>query len=184
GAVAGQACFRAARALSLRADRALECAHPTTGGAMSQIRDAIENASAFLTEHPDAARYTDSAATARLRAGLQVQVEGPNGESATTDMPSSVGGDGSAPSAGWLFRASLAACVATLVAMRAAQVGVDLDDVAVTVDSESDDRGILGLDASVPAGPLSVRVSVRAGGPAAAAMDELVAWAVDHCPAA
>ena len=33
-------------------------------------------------------------------------------------------------------------------------------EIEVTVDSESDDYGILGLDPAVPAGPLSMRVQV------------------------
>ena len=54
----------------------------------------------------------------------------------------------------------------------------------VTVDSESDDRGILGIDPSVPAGPLSGRVVVQVGAPGVetAEVERLVNWAVDHCP--
>ena len=72
-------------------------------------------------------------------------------------------GDDSAPSAGWLFRAAIAACDVTLIAMRAAMLGVELTDVQITIDSESNDHGILGIDESVPAGPLSVRTRVRLG---------------------
>src|SRR5437764_14985670 len=129
---------------------------------MDRIREAIEGAVAYLTAHPDEARYTDSAATAVVEQGLRVRVDGPTGESVATDMPASVGGTGSAPSAGWLFRASLAACAATLIAMRATQEGVRLSTLRVRVDSESDDQGILGIDPGIPAGPLSVRVAVEA----------------------
>jgi uncharacterized OsmC-like protein len=99
-------------------------------------------------------------------------------------MTAGVGGGESAPSAGWLFRAASASCVATLIAMRAAEEGVTLDRLEVTVDSESDDYGILGVDESVPAGPLSMLVQVRV---AATATDEdrlreIVAWGVAHCP--
>ena len=43
---------------------------------------------------------------------------------------------------------------------------------------------ILGIDASVPPGPLSVRtrIKVSANGAAPAAVRELVDWAVAHCP--
>jgi uncharacterized OsmC-like protein len=149
------------------------------------IRRSIEAAAAYLTEHPEEAAYSDSVAVARVEQGLRVRVEGPNGESVVTDMPSSVGGDGSAPSAGWLFRASVAACVATLVAMRAAHRAVEVGDVEVTVDSESDDRGILGLDQDVPAGPRSMRIAVRAAtahGAEARQVEGAVRWAVAHCP--
>ena len=101
-------------------------------------------------------------------------------------MPASVGGAESAPSPGWLWRASLAACEATLIKMRAASLGVAVERLEVTVDSESDDRGILGLDDSVPAGPLSGRVTVRVTAPRASAaqLREIVAWADQHCPVA
>jgi uncharacterized OsmC-like protein len=148
------------------------------------IRTAIEGASAYLTEHPDEARYTDSLATATLGEGLQVRVEGPNGERLETDMPSAVGGAASAPSPGWFLRASVAACVASLARMRAAQLGLEGFGGSVEVDSESDDRGILGLDAAVPAGPLSMRIRFRvtADGAGADRLREVAEWAVDHCP--
>ncbi len=99
-------------------------------------------------------------------------------------MPTAVGGSGSAPSPGWFMRASMAACVASLAGMRAAQVGLVAFSCEVEVDSESDDRGILGLDASVPAGPLSMRVTLRlsADGAEEAALRDVATWAVDHCP--
>jgi uncharacterized OsmC-like protein len=136
--------------------------------AKEEIRTALQNAAAYLAEHPDEARYTDSLATAVIEDGLKTRVRGPNGEVAVTDMPKSVGGGGSAGSPGWLFRAALASCVATLVAMRAAEEGIELKRLEVNVDSESDDRGILGSDASVPAGPLStrIRIALTAGGQA------------------
>ena len=56
------------------------------------ISAAIEGAGAYLTEHPDEARYTDSLATARVESGLRVRVDGPNGEVLETDMPAAVGG--------------------------------------------------------------------------------------------
>jgi uncharacterized OsmC-like protein len=93
-------------------------------------------------------------------------VEGPNGESIVTDMPAAVGGGGAAPSPGWFFRAGLAACVGSLVAIEAARDGIRLETLRVEVDSESDDRGILGMDESTPAGPLSVRVAVHLTAPA------------------
>jgi len=149
------------------------------------IRGSIESAVAYLSEHPNEAAYTDAAAVARIDTGLRVQITGPNEASVVTDMPASVGGSDSAPSAGWLFRAAVAGCVATLIAMRAAQSSVSLGDLEVTVDSESDDRGILGIDDTVPAGPLSLRIHVRVAATDGTNSDplvEIVHWAVAHCP--
>jgi uncharacterized OsmC-like protein len=148
------------------------------------IRTAIEGASTYLGEHPDEARYTDSLATARVVSGLRTRAEGPNGELLETDMPGAVGGSGSVPSPGWFLRAAVAACVASLATMRAAQLGWAGFSCEVDVDSESDDRGILGLDASTPAGPLSMRIGLRmtAAGIGLDGLEELAVWAVDHCP--
>lgn len=150
----------------------------------STIKDALGAATAYLTAHPAEARYRDGAATATLKGGLVVHVTGSGGETVTTDMTPSVGGTGTAPSPGWLFRAAAASCVATLVAMHAASLDIVIEALAVSVDSESDDRGILGIDPSVPAGPLSVRVvaSIRARGTGPDRVRELVEWAVAHCP--
>ena len=38
---------------------------------------------------------------------------------------------------------------------------VEATDLEVTVTSESDSRGLLGVDDSVPAGPLAVRTQIR-----------------------
>jgi uncharacterized OsmC-like protein len=148
------------------------------------IRSAIEDASAYLTDHPDEARYTDSLATATVADGLHVRVAGPNGEVLETDMPAAVGGGASYPSPGWFLRAAVASCVASLATMRAAHLGLRDFSCAVEVDSQSNDLGILGLDASVPAGPLSMRVALRLAADGAGAQDlhDVAAWAVDHCP--
>jgi uncharacterized OsmC-like protein len=148
------------------------------------IADAVASASAYLAEHPDEARYRDSHATAKLDHGLVVSITGPSGETARTDMPTGIGGTASVPSPGWLFRAATASCIAALVGIRAAATGVTLEHVEITVDSESDDRGILGLDPEVPAGALSMRVTarVRARGLTGEGTEALIQWAVDHCP--
>ena len=150
----------------------------------SQIRDALHAATAYLTQHPDEARYTDSTATAVLTSGLAVMVRSPDGFSIATDMPTSVGGGASAPSPGWLLRAAQASCLATLIAMRAAYEGLGVTLVEVTVDSESDDRGILGMDDSVPAGPIRsrARAHVEAVGATRERLEAVVRWADTHCP--
>ena len=150
----------------------------------SDVRDALAQAATYLTEHPEEARSTDSVATATLEEGLVVRVTGPDGAELTTDMVRSVGGTASAPSPGWLLRAAEASCVATLIAMRAAMRGITLDHLEVAVDSESDDRGLLGLDEQIPAGPLSGRVRVRLAAAVVdpTTLDEIARWGVKHCP--
>lgn len=150
----------------------------------SALAQAIHNAAEYLEAHPDEARYTDSEAVATLQENLRVVIRDPKGRTIETDMPTGIGGEDTSPSPGWLFRAALASCDATLVAMRAAMLGIELDSVEVSIDSESNDYGLLGIDDSVPAGPLSVRTRVVVGAKSADAgtVREIVEWATAHCP--
>ena len=151
----------------------------------SDIKQALEGAIEYLGNNPAEAAYSDSPATARLAdiEGLKVEVEGPNGASMRTDMPTSVGGTNTTASPGWYLRAAEASCVATLIAMRAALLDVTLTDLEVTVDSESDDRGILAVGDDVPAGPMSTRIAVRIRGSAdVPTLREMCHWALVHCP--
>lgn len=152
--------------------------------AQSEIAQAIAKSRQHLEDSPEAARSRDSKAIAVLDDGLRVRVYGPRGWSQQTDMAPSVGGQGSAPSPGWLLRSAAASCLASLIAMRAAETGVMLSRLEVEVDSESDDRGLLGIGSDVPAGPLGMRTVVRLASANAdeAALGDLVRWADEHSP--
>lgn len=151
---------------------------------MTSIGESIQNAVGYLSEHPDEARYTDSFARASLGDSLSVTVVGPGGEHIVTDMPTGIGGKGESPSPGWLYRASIASCVAVTIGMEAAREGITLDSLEVEVDSESDDRGILGMDASIPPGPLSARIRIRAsaGGVGPDRLRQIVETGAGRCP--
>jgi len=149
---------------------------------MEHIAEAIKEAQAYLRDHTEEARYPDSTATAVMSDGLRCTVTGPAGASMETDMPTSVGGSALAAPPGWYLRAAAASCVATLMAMRAAMLGKTLAGLTVAVDSESDDRGILGVDEAIPSGPFSVSVAVTAGGLPGAELNEIADWAIKHCP--
>jgi uncharacterized OsmC-like protein len=150
----------------------------------SHIGQSIKMARHYLTDHPEAARYPDSAASAVVQDGLRCRVEGPGGAIIYTDMPVGVGGEATAPSPGWLARAAHASCEATVVSMRAAELGIRVQRVEVVVDGESDYRGILAMDDEMPAGPLCARIRVRitADGVDPQVISELVEWADRHSP--
>jgi hypothetical protein len=59
-----------------------------------------------------------------------------------------------------------------------------LSRLEVEVDSESDDRGLLGIGPDVPAGPLVMRTVVRLASANSdeAALGDLVRWADEHSP--
>ena len=152
----------------------------------ANIREALEKLGRLITEQPEKARAKNVPATARLVEGLRCEVKGPNGETVHTDMPPAVGGAASAPAPGWLLRASLASCTATTIAMRAAKLGVSLTTLEVTVESSSDNRGMLGLDDKISAGlsPITTRVKIGASDMAADQLRELAEWGDRHSPIA
>jgi uncharacterized OsmC-like protein len=148
------------------------------------IATAITSVREHFKQHPEDAVSLDTAATARLVDGLRVDVEGPHGWTVATDMARALGGDGSAPSPGWLLRAAVASCDAVLIAMQAAEEGVRLTYLEAEVTSESDDRGLVG-GADVPAGPLRINLRVRLaadGAPADGDFEALVARALLRSP--
>jgi uncharacterized OsmC-like protein len=148
------------------------------------IREAIEKLTRVFAEQPEKGRSKSGPATATLEAGLKFQVVGPGGENLSTDMPPALGGGGSAPNPGWMLRASLASCNATVIAMRAAQLGVKLTTLTVTVSSESDTRGLLGTAESVSAGLSGLRTHIKIGAAGATpeALREIARWADAHSP--
>src|SRR5438093_11236367 len=90
------------------------------------INEAVANATNYLTEHPDEARYRDSMAVARLVDGLRVDVRGADGSTLQTDMPKGIGGTEAALSPGWVLRAAIASCVPAMIGIRAAVLGGEL----------------------------------------------------------
>lgn len=149
-----------------------------------QVREAIQTLARVLAEQPHKARAKNPAASAELEGGLRFRISGPNGETASTDMPVALGGKASAPAPSWLFRASLASCTATVIAMHAAQLGVTLDTLKVSVSSESDVRGLLGTDEKISAGldGMHLHVQIGAAGASPEQLRDIVSWADSHSP--
>jgi uncharacterized OsmC-like protein len=150
------------------------------------INTALEAMSDAITANPEKARAKAAPATARLLEGLRCEVTGPRGETMHTDMPPAMGGNASAPNPGWFMRGAIAACTATVIAQRAARLGLALRELEVTVESESDHRGILGLDDRVSAGFSAMRVKVKIGADGAdpSQLRALAEWGDAHSPVA
>ena len=154
--------------------------------APKSIQESIASVIGYLEANPKKARDEDKGATAVVEDGLRCRAEGPDGSTLVSDMPKAIGGGGSAPSPGWLLRAAVANCDATVIALRAAQEGITLTTLKVTVDSESDDRGLLGMDDAIPPGPLHLRTKITIGaeGVPAEHLHEVIKWAEIHSPVA
>jgi organic hydroperoxide reductase OsmC/OhrA len=147
----------------------------------ADIARALQRADQAFQRKPALALHEDSPATAVFDAGLIGRIEGAAGLAVRTDMPAGMGGDDAGPTPGWLMRAGLASCLGTVIAMRAARLGLVLRRLEVTASGRSDARGLLG---DGPVGPLelALTVHVEADGVPAAQLRELVAWADAHSP--
>jgi uncharacterized OsmC-like protein len=146
------------------------------------VREAMERTSNALSADPAKARVK-AAATARLGDGLKCEVTGGREFRVATDMPPAMGGQASAPNPGWLMRAAMASCTATAIAMRAAKLRVVLSKLEVTVESEADQRGLLGMDDKVSSALAGWRTKVSIAGDAPPEkLREVVAWADAHSP--
>jgi uncharacterized OsmC-like protein len=148
-----------------------------------RAREPLERAKRLFLEKPAAARRPNTTATAVWQDGLRFEIAGPAGEKAITDMPEPIGGTGAGSNPGWLLRASMASCAATAIAMRAAMQGVALRTLEVTVQSESDARGLLGIP-GVPTALDGIQMSIRicADGVDETTLRELAAWGETHSP--
>ena len=131
---------------------------------MQAMAAAMQRIEAVLQRRPEKGLHDDAPATASWQSGTRVLSRHGNGTEVATDMPPEfAGGGGVTP--GWLFRAGIAACATTSIALQAASQGISLSRLEVKVSSRSDLRGVFGMTDGqgelVPAGPLDVDLFVR-----------------------
>ena len=107
---------------------------------VQHIQSSVARVVELFTKYPEKAHSEDAAATAIVESGLRCKATGPHGWELTSDMAKGMGGEASAPAPGWLFRAALANCDATMTAIRAAELGIELTTLEVNVQSTSDGR--------------------------------------------
>lgn len=72
-----------------------------------------------------------------------------------------VGGDGDVPCSGDLLLAALAACQETTLRMVAANMGIDLEELEVSVEADWDPRGTLAMGRDFPVGITAIRAHTR-----------------------
>ncbi|HTT09634.1 MAG TPA: OsmC family protein [Burkholderiaceae bacterium] len=136
----------------------------------NELAAALQRAETVFRRRPETGLHDDLQATSRWEGGTRVVASHANGTQITSDMPCELGGTGDRITPGWLFRAGLASCSATAIAMTAAAQGIDLASLEVRVGSRSDARGLLGMNGvdgePVCAGPrdYEVRVGIAAHG--------------------
>lgn len=129
------------------------------------IAAAVRRVESVLQRRPATGMHDDAPATARWQTGLRVAACHAGGTQILTDLPTELGGSGDRVTPGWLFRAALASCLATCIAMDAATEGIDLVTLEVLVTSRSDLRGLFGMadstGVSVSPGPSEIQIQVR-----------------------
>jgi uncharacterized OsmC-like protein len=129
------------------------------------LAGAIARVQTLLSRRPDRGLHDDAPARARWQSGTRVISSHENGTQVASDMPCQLGGSGDQVTPGWLFRAGLAACATTTIAMSAAAAGIELTELEVVASSRSDTRGALGMSDTegkpVFAGPIAVELLVR-----------------------
>jgi uncharacterized OsmC-like protein len=147
------------------------------------VAGAVARVRALLEQRPGAGLHADAPATAAWQGSLAVRACHPGGFAVETDMPAEIGGAGAGVTPGWLFRAGLASCAASVIALTAAAEGIALEQLEVTAESRSDTRGLLGMTgadgAPVPAGALDLHLFVRIA--AANAAPERLTALVERC---
>lgn len=138
-----------------------------------KIASAMRRVEAVLRRRPDIGLHDDDRATVRWQGGTRVVAQHESGVEVATDMPTEFGGSGDRFSPGWLTRAALGACTATLTAMYAAAEGIELSEIEVVASSQSDTRALFDMiDAAgkpVYGGPSAVQLHVRIGAPGVSA---------------
>jgi len=132
-----------------------------------ELTAALQRAQSVLRRRPEMGLHEDSPAFARWEGGSRVVTGHANGTQILSDMPVELGGKGDKITPGWLFRAGLAACAATTIAMAAGAEDIELAALEVKAVSKTDSRALLGIPdvdgESVYAGPSDVQLVVRIG---------------------
>jgi len=130
-----------------------------------RIAAALKRMETVLARRPEIGLHEDAPATARWEGGTRVVSTHANGTCVSTDMPAELGGGGHQVTPGWLFRAGLASCLTTRIAMAAAEEGIELTTLEIEARSRSDTRGLLGMSGNhgdiVCAGPSDMQLIVR-----------------------
>jgi uncharacterized OsmC-like protein len=129
-----------------------------------RISAALQRLNGTLARGPDFGRHTGSSVTT-LVGGLRCSTE-VAGWTIASDLRPAFGGEGSAPNPTVLLSSALGACLAMGYQLRAAERGIELTSVRVTVKTDSELGGMLRCDAPAPPGFTEIRYRVELESPA------------------
>jgi uncharacterized OsmC-like protein len=130
---------------------------------MQRIADALHRLNSTIDRRPDFGRHTGSTVST-LVSGLRCSTEARKW-TIETDLGPTLGGEGSAPSPSLLVSSALGACLAMGYQLRAAEQGVELTSVRVSIEADSELSGMLRCDAPAPPGFTAIRYHVEIESP-------------------
>jgi len=137
---------------------------------MQVVADAMVRLERVLRRRPETGLSVDAPVRAFWsgpEAPLGVVCRHPNGCEVCTDMPAELGGGGGQVTPGWLYRAGLASCATTSIALLAAAEGVALTTLQVEATSRTDARGLVALEDGdgrvVSPAPVDQRLAIAIG---------------------
>ncbi|MEM0990264.1 MAG: OsmC family protein [Pseudomonadota bacterium] len=145
------------------------------------IAEALRRAERTVTLRPERGQRTFRN-IARVTRGLRCEViEGD--DYLIADVGRALGGGGDGPSPSTLLRAALSSCVAIGVKQWALRDGVPIDEVSVTVETDLDARGQLGVADEITPGFLCIRLLIDVVGPTdPKTVDAVIAKSLRYSP--
>lgn len=147
----------------------------------NHIREALRRAEKTVTLRPERGQrvYRNSA---QVRHGTRCEVtEG--AERMSVDVPRALGGAGDTPSPSTILRAAFTSCVAIGVKQWAARHDVPIEAVDVTLETDIDARGQLGVADQITPGFLGIRLEIDVASPAPGAeVEEIIAKSLRYSP--
>ncbi|MCI4646400.1 MAG: OsmC family protein [Hyphomonadaceae bacterium] len=126
---------------------------------LDPIRTALKRATRTVTLKPAFGQRT-YANTATVRSGLACNIaEGKH--DLISDVPPGMGGSGQGASPSMLFRSAVSGCLAIGLKMWAARQNVPVEEISVTVETDVDARGQLGVACKAAPGFEAIRVTIE-----------------------
>jgi uncharacterized OsmC-like protein len=130
----------------------------------ASLATAVERTVSGLTRAPERARLLRTV-TARLRDGVTCDIA-TSSHALVADFPEGAGGRNLGPTPSELLGGAIASCLVIGWALWAARLGVTLEALEITVETELDMRGLYGLGDSVLPGHSAVRCIANVRSPA------------------
>ncbi len=145
------------------------------------IKERLERAADTVSARPAFGQRVYSN-TATIEDGLTCRVT-EKGHTMIADVPKSMGGEDGGPSPSTVFRSALTSCIAMGIKMWAARRRVPVDRIEVSVETDVDARGQLGVSDTVVPGFENIRLAIHVDTPAPKdVIDDIVATSMKFSP--